>query len=241
MSEAKGQAYEDLYQHLNMKEGEKGIYRMARARDRKTRDFNQVKCIKDEREQLLVKEDEIRHRWQEYFDKLFNGENENTTVQLDDSFDDTNRRFVRRIQESEVREALKRMKGDKAMSPDGIPIKVWRCLGDIAIVCLTKMFNTIFRSNKMLEEWRRSILVPIYKNKREIQGCTTYRGIKLMSHTMKLWKRVIEQHLRGTTHISTNQFGFMPGRSTTEAIFLIRQVMERFREQKGYVVVVVVE
>ena len=72
---------------------------MARAHDRKTRDFNQVKCIKDEREQLLVKEDEIRHRWPEYFDKLFNGENEKSTIWLDNSFDDTNRRFVRRIQQ----------------------------------------------------------------------------------------------------------------------------------------------
>ena len=36
----------------------------------------------------------------------------------------------------------------------------------------------------------------------------------------------------GTTQISTNQFGFMPGRSTIEAIFLIRHVMKRFREQK---------
>jgi hypothetical protein len=53
-----------------------------------------------------------------------------------------------------------------------------------------------------------------------------------MSHTMKLWERVIEQRQRGMTQISTNQFGFMPGRSTTEAIFLIRQVMERFKEQK---------
>ena len=60
-----------------------------------------------------MKEDETRHRWQEYFNKLFNGENENTTVQLDDSFDDTNRRFVRSIKKSEVREALKRMKGAK--------------------------------------------------------------------------------------------------------------------------------
>ena len=49
---------------------------------------------------------------------------------------------------------------------------------------------------------------------------------------MKLRETVIEQHLRGTTQISTNQFGFMPGRSTIEAIFLLRQVMERFREQK---------
>jgi hypothetical protein len=29
-----------------------------------------------------------------------------------------------------------------------------------------------------------------------------------------------------------NQFGFMPGRSTMEVIFLIRQVMERYKEQK---------
>ena len=152
VSEAKGRAYENLYRRLSTKEGEKNIYRIARARDRKTRDFNQVKCINDEREQLLVKEDGIRHRWQEYFDKLFNDENENTTVQLDDSFDDTNMRFVRRIQESDVREALKMMKEGKAMGPDGIPIKVWRCLGDIAIVWLTKMFNNIFRSNKMPEE-----------------------------------------------------------------------------------------
>ena len=55
--------------------------------------------------------------------KLFNGENMDIIFQLDDSFDDTNRRFVRRIQESEVREALKRMKGGKAMGPDGIPIE----------------------------------------------------------------------------------------------------------------------
>ena len=141
-----------------------------------------------------MKKDEIRHRWQEYFDKLFNGENTDTTTtfQLDDSFDDTNRRFVRRMQESEVREALKRMKGGKTIGPDGIPIEVWRCLGGIAIVWLTKLFNHIFRSNKMPDEWR-SILVPIYKNKGDIKGCTNYRGIKLMSHTMKLWVRVIEQ------------------------------------------------
>jgi hypothetical protein len=84
----------------------------------------------------------------------------------------------------------------------------------------------------MSEEWRRSILVPIYKNKGDIQSYTNYRGIKLMSHTMKLWERVIKHRLRGTTRVSTNQFGFMPRRSTKEAIFLIRQVMERFREQK---------
>jgi hypothetical protein len=51
------------------------------------------------------------------------------------------------------------------MGPDGIPIEVWRTLGDEAIVWLTKLFNFIFRSNKMPDEWRRNILVSIFNNK----------------------------------------------------------------------------
>ena len=64
-----------------------------------------------------MKDDEIKGRWREYFNKLFNGENEGTTFELDDSFDYTNRRFVRRFQETEIREDLKRMKGGKTMAP----------------------------------------------------------------------------------------------------------------------------
>jgi hypothetical protein len=115
---------------------------MARIRERKTRYINQIKCIKEDR--LLVKDEEIKDRWREYFDKLFNGENEGPALGLDDSFDDTNRCFFRRIQEAEIRETLKRMKEGKAMGPDGIPIEVWRCLGARAIVWLTKLFNLIF-------------------------------------------------------------------------------------------------
>jgi hypothetical protein len=42
---------------------------------------------------------------------------------LDDSFDDTNRCFVRRIQEAEIGEALKRMKGGKAMVRMASPLR----------------------------------------------------------------------------------------------------------------------
>jgi hypothetical protein len=62
------------------------------------------------------------------------------------------------------------------MGLDGIPIEVWKCLGDIAIVWLTKLFNHIFRSNKMPDEWR-STLVPIFKNKGESYGAS-------LSHTV---------------------------------------------------------
>jgi hypothetical protein len=48
MSEARGQTYTKLYRKLDTKEGENDVYKMAKLRERKTRHFNQVKCIKDE-------------------------------------------------------------------------------------------------------------------------------------------------------------------------------------------------
>ena len=44
---------------------------------------------------------------------------------------------------------------------------------------------------------------------------------------MKFWERVIEHGLRHETTILENQFGFMPGRSTMEAISLLRSLIER--------------
>jgi hypothetical protein len=53
-----------------------------------------------------------------------------------------------------------------------------------------------------------------------------------MSHTMKLWERIIEHRLMRVINVTENQFGFMSGRSTMEAIFLTSQLMERCRVQK---------
>jgi hypothetical protein len=114
MSEVRGQACTELYRKLDTKEDEHDVYKMAKLWEMKTRDFHQVKCIKDEADRLLMKDEEINNRWRAYFDKLFNDESEKTAIELDDSID-TNRWFVRRIQESEVKETLKKMKIDKAL------------------------------------------------------------------------------------------------------------------------------
>ena len=55
VSAARGKAYDELYEKLGTKEGEMGVYKLAKIRERKTRDLNQVKCIKDEADRVLVK------------------------------------------------------------------------------------------------------------------------------------------------------------------------------------------
>ena len=51
---------------------------------------------------------------------------------------------------------------------------------------------------------------------------------------MKIWERVEDKRIRNVTSIGEELFGFMPGRSTTDPVFTLRQTMEKHREkQKG--------
>ena len=95
---------------------------------------------------------------------------------------------------------------------------------------LVNFFNKLLPREKMPGEWRRSVLVLLYKGKGDIKECENYRRIKLMSHTMKLWERVIEARIRKKMTISEQQFGFVPGRSTTDAIFCLRMLLEKWTE-----------
>ena len=49
---------------------------------------------------------------------------------------------------------------------------------------------------------------------------------------MKIIERILERRLREQVQIDELQFGFMPGKGTTDAIFIVRQMQERYREKK---------
>ncbi|KAK2891510.1 hypothetical protein Q8A73_017175 [Channa argus] len=227
VAKAKQRAYEDLYARLDTKEGEVDLYRLARQRDKDVKDVQQVRVIKDKDGNVLTGASSVMGRWKEYFEELMNEENERerrveevTVVKQE----------VAKISKSEVRRTLKRMKSGKAVGPDDIPVEVWKCLGEVAVEFLTSLFNTILESERMPEDWRKSVLVPIFKNKGDAQSCGNYRGIKLMSHTMKLWERVVEARLRAEVNICEQQYGFMPRKSTKDAVFALRTLMEKYRE-----------
>ncbi|KAK3538175.1 hypothetical protein QTP70_032565 [Hemibagrus guttatus] len=227
LSKAKQKAYDELYTRLDTREGEKDLYRLARQRDRDGKDVQQVRVIKDRDGRVLTSEESVQRRWKEYFEELMNEENEREKrVEGVNSVEQK----VDKIRKDEVRKALKRMKSGKAVGPDDIPVEVWKCLGEAAVEFLASLFNRVLESERMPEEWRRSVLVPIFKNKGDVQSCSNYRGIKLMSHTMKLWERVVEARLRKVVEICEQQYGFMPRKSTTDAIFALRILMEKYRD-----------
>nr|GEU32216.1 hypothetical protein [Tanacetum cinerariifolium] len=198
VAQAKDKAYENLYNKLDSKEGANDIYRIAKARERKRRDLGNIRYIKDEEGRTIVIED-IRKRWGEYFSSLFNERRPEGSVEVEN--------FSQPFQFDcyyDVRAVLQKMGRNKAVGPDQIPIEAWRYLGDEGVKWLTCLFNKIFSSAKMPDEWRLS----------EVTPSTRTRAT------------------RKETRVSENQFGFMPGRSTTEAIHLLRNLMEKYREKQ---------
>ena len=63
------------------------------------------------------------------------------------------------INRKEVEVALKGMKHGKAMGPDGIPVEVWKSLGEEGVDMLLDLLQKIFEQEKMPEEWMDSVFL----------------------------------------------------------------------------------
>ena len=84
---------------------------------------------------------------------------------------------------------------------------------------LKEALKEIIGEEKIPDIWQKSILIPIFKNKGDIMNYEN-RSIKQMFHSTKLYEREHEYGLRNIVSISEEQFGFVKGKSTTDAIFL---------------------
>ncbi|XP_063394133.1 uncharacterized protein LOC134679187 [Cydia fagiglandana] len=73
---ARTAAQDKLYNSLNSPQGEKQLYRLAKARERSSRDVSYIKCVKDDAGRVLSKDEVIRERWKGYFERLMNEEND---------------------------------------------------------------------------------------------------------------------------------------------------------------------
>ncbi len=51
-----------------------------------------------------------------------------------------------------------------------------------------------------------------------------------MSHTLKIWEKVLEKKIGEEVSIAAEKFGFMPGRVTTDAIFALRKLIGKYKE-----------
>ena len=125
------------------------MYRLARQRNTAGKDVQHVRVIKDENGNVMVNSEAVLKRWKEYFEKLMNEEN-NREPRIEE-VEVVNEEVIC-VSREEVKNAVRRMKKGKAVGPDELPLEIWKCMGEIEIKFLTRLFNRLLMGERMPEE-----------------------------------------------------------------------------------------
>ena len=58
---------------------------------------------------------------------------------------------------------------------------------------MMELWRCVLDGKGMPDEWKTSVIVPIFKRKGDVMSCGSYRGVKLLEHALKIVERVLER------------------------------------------------
>jgi len=103
------------------------------------------------------------------------------------------------------------MKRHKGPGFSGLVAEMIQVTGDIGTQWILDLCNGIAKEGSIPEDWKSSMVLPIYKGKGDPMECGSYRGIKFLEHAMKVVERIFQHRIRQQIEADDTQFGFMKG------------------------------
>ena len=219
---------EDVECHLNANDLRPAYRALKKLRSKST---SQVSAIRTADGRLVSDADGQMARWAEYFEQLFtvdppSGQLQTAGLQAldaDPPIDETAPSF------DEVKKAVGRLRGGKAAGVCNISAELLKAGGDAAIRGLHAVLTAVWQTGTIPPDWKRGLVVPIWKGKGDRQDCNNYRGITLLSVPGKVLAHLLLMRIRGhlLKYQRPEQSGFTPGKSTIDRILALRVLVER--------------
>jgi len=171
--------------------------------------------------------------WREHFSQLLAGDDDNNSAGEQAALVAEDEVEIPPPSHDEVRIAIQRLKNNKAAGADGLPAELFKAGGDELINSMHKLISKIWLVERMPDDWSLSILCPVLK-KGDATIRANYRGISLLAIAYKVLSSVVCERLKpyAESLIGPYQCGFRPGKSTTDQIFTLRQILEKAYENQ---------
>ncbi|XP_038116615.1 uncharacterized protein LOC119768902 [Culex quinquefasciatus] len=152
---------------------------------------------------LLTDKTAVAARWKEHFQQLLNGRGK----------------------------AVKELKNAKSAGKDVLPAELFKHGSARMIEILHQIVQRIWCEEQLPTDWLDGLITPIYKKGQRLD-CANYRGITILNSAYKVLSRILWSKLRPLTEtfVGEYQCGFRAGRSTTDQMFTLRQILDKFRE-----------
>ena len=174
---------------------------------------------------------------------FFKTSNTQTSDSHDKDFNDSNllnnennEEINQIISENEILQAVKTLKNNKSPGVDDIVNEQIKTTVSYMLPIYVKLFNMIFDTGIILENWTIGNIKPIYKNKGDPKQPENYRPITLVSCFGKLFTSVINSRLTkyAESHdlITSSQAGFRKHYSTIDNLFIVKSLIDIVRSSK---------
>lgn len=140
------------------------------------------------------------------------------------------------IKESEVVEAIGKLKNNKSPGMDLVSNDMLKSAKDTISPCLQLLFNKIFTSGEYPESWCKGIVTNIHK-KGSFLDPQNYRSITITSAIGKLFNSImntrLERYLEENNIISPYQIGFQKNSSTADHLFSLKTIINKYTQKGG--------
>jgi len=189
--------------------------------------------IKDSNGNLVNDLVEVRNRWREYVELLYDKSGKPEVQDM--SIEEEHRIGIDEkgpeLLESEILQALKDMKTGKAVGVDEVPAEFLKVLGERGEKELVTLCKEMYIKGKWPEDFTRVVMIPLQKKANAVE-CSDHRTISLISHASKIMLKVLTKRIeeKAKDLIGRNQFGFRRGCGTRDAIGVMRVLCERSME-----------
>ena len=206
---------------------------MGKTRDlfKKTRDTKgifhaKMGTIKDRNVMDLIEAEDIKKRWQEYTEELYEKD-----LHDPDNHDGVITYLEPHILECKIRWALGSITMNKSSGGDGIPVELFQILKDYAVKVLHSICQQIWKTQQWPQDWKWSVFIPTPK-KVNAKECSNYCTIAFFSHTSKVMLKILQARLQQCVNqeLADVQAGLRKGRGTRGQIANICWIIEKARE-----------
>ena len=186
--------------------------------------------LRDEMGNLILDARKRKERWKGHFEKLLNAGRDVSVPILNEEINETAEEPA--PTEIEVLLAIGKLKNRKAAGYDEMFAEYLKRGGDILTRKVYELIVKIWNSEEIPEDWRKSIIVPLFK-KGDRSMCDNWRGISLLSVVGKVFTNIILERLSKSVDekLSENQAGFRKERGCSDQIFTLRRIMEQAKAE----------
>ncbi len=122
--------------------------------------------------------------------------------------------------------AIRKLKLGKALGSDGITAEMLKYGGEIVVDWMMWICSLAWEQSKVPEDWRKAIIVLLYKGKGKREECNNYRCISLLSVAGKVYGWILNERMMKITDksVGDEQEGFWKGKGCVDQIFCSENV-----------------